>query len=77
MLGRRAGNHHRQPSKKLPDSAVLELRREYEAASKRGERSAIVRKYAALYGASAVGVRNIAEYRCRSSWDRPLDPSLK
>jgi hypothetical protein len=72
-LRRRVGSH---PAKKLPDSAVLELRREYEATHKRDERMAVIRRYAAMYGSTYDSVRAIANYQSRSNPDRPLDPSI-
>jgi hypothetical protein len=65
-----------RPHSKLPDSAVLDLRREYENAVP-GEKYSVVRKYAALYQAKFHTVHGIATYRSRSNPNKPLDPSLE
>lgn len=76
-VGPRPGCHHNQPTKKLPDSAVLSLRREYEAATTHAQCKEIVTRYATLYGAQFDSVKKIALYYTRSNPDRPLDPSLE
>jgi hypothetical protein len=65
-----------RPHSKLPDSAVLDLRREYEAAPV-GGKYAVVRKFAARYEAKFHSVHGIATYRSRSNPNKPLDPSLE
>jgi hypothetical protein len=75
-LKKPVGRHHNQPNKKLPDEAVMALRREYEAATKHGDKSAITKRYASQYGATVESVWRIAAYQTRSNPDRPLHPSL-
>lgn len=73
---RRSYGHHNQPNKKAPDEAVLQLRREHQAASTWGDKDKLCREFASLWRMKIESVRRIAGYYTRSNPDRPLDPSL-